>query len=82
MDKEIPEAIEPWFSNRTAYRFIGCPLPSCFHRLEWDLHKWFPSIDETAKHPALMLAENLCRRMGDVEWYVESIADQATDDDE
>lgn len=59
-----------YFYNRTAYRFNGSEIP-----------KWFIALDvhynstNGAYPKELVLAENICRRMADIEWYAKIIED-------
>ncbi len=60
------------FYNRSAYRFNGVAIPQCF--LELDKHLTHMSIEEG-------LAENICRRMADVDLYATLIAKALQDID-
>jgi hypothetical protein len=62
-----------FFFNRTVYIRHMTPVPECFLRL--DRHFGAKGLTEGSgiDHPAVALAENLCRRMGNVDFYAESI---------
>lgn len=57
------------FASRSAYGFTSTPIPSCFLDLEAHLDRRLPAPYERFMHSSNRLAENLCRRMGDADWY-------------
>ena len=63
-----------WFYNRTTYTLLNVPVPECFIKLD----EYFDTRFVTS-HPSLhesgTLAENLCRRMADVELYASYISE-------
>jgi hypothetical protein len=61
------------FYNRTAYLFVGVPVPDCFLQLDKHFDTRFTTVNIT--HPSVILAENLCRRMADAEFYAHSISE-------
>jgi hypothetical protein len=68
------------FYNRSIYSVIKQPVPACFLELERHLGPKVPAnvfpLVAPGIGPTIALAENLCRRMGDVEFYAKSIADE------
>jgi len=62
------------FYNRTAYQLLNVPLPQCFMELDEHFDKIFSSPNDVVTHPSVTLAENLCRRMADVELYASYIS--------
>lgn len=66
--------MKTWFYNRTAYVLLDVPVPKCFT----DLDEHFDTRFTTSSgmlHQSVTLAENLCRRMADVELYASYISD-------
>jgi len=62
------------FYNRTAYVLLSIPVPQCFI----DLDEYFDTRFATSSaigHQSVILAENLCRRMADVELYASYISE-------
>ena len=70
-----------YFYNRTIYPRIATPVPDCF--LELDKHFAAIGITQDRKFlysvPILTLAENLCRRMADIDYYAEAISASLAD---
>jgi hypothetical protein len=61
-----------FFYNRTAYVLLTVPVPECFIKLD----EYFDTRFVTSSpmlHESGVLAENLCRRMADVELYASYI---------
>lgn len=72
--------MESFFYNRSMHSVIGQPVPLCFLDLEQHFGpkvppKCFPLLAPRVG-PTIALAENLCRRMGDVEYYGQRISDE------
>lgn len=64
--------MKTWFYNRTAYVLLGVPVPQCFIELDEYFNTRF-TTSAAMIHPSVTLAENLCRRMADIElyaWYI------------
>ena len=67
--------MKTWFYNRTGYTLPGMPtVPRCFVELDEYFDARFTTSSPMA-HPSVVLAENLCRRMADVELYASYISD-------
>jgi len=62
------------FYNRTAYLFAGVSVPDCFLQLGKHFDTRFTTL-ASIKHEHVILAENLCRRMADVELYASYISE-------
>lgn len=63
------------FYKRTPYSIFKMPVPKCFIELD----EYFDTIFPTWKaifHPPVVLAENLCHRMADVEAYAYYITEE------
>jgi hypothetical protein len=62
-----------FFYKRTAYTRGTTPVPDCFLRL--DRHFGAKGLTGSSgfTHPVVGLAENLCRRMADVDFHAETI---------
>lgn len=65
------------FVERTLYRLMRLPAPSCFLRLDdhFDLALPMQPARGAATHLPVLLAERLCARFAEVEWYADSILD-------
>jgi hypothetical protein len=65
--------MKTYFYNRSAYAIKSIPVPRCFVELEKHFDK-LPNLILSGKgHESVGLAENLCRRMADIElyaWYI------------
>jgi hypothetical protein len=59
------------FYNRTAYSYLGIAVPHCF----LDLDKTFERRLSSWTAPELKLAENICRRMADIDFDAKLVAD-------
>lgn len=62
------------FYNRTAYLLLNKSVPQCF----MDLDQYFDTRFQTTRvltHRLVVLAENLCRRMADLELYAQYISE-------
>jgi len=66
--------MESFFYERTAYCLLSIPVPRCFTELDKCFDARFTGSDVITRQP-VMLAENLCRRMADVEYYAQSISE-------
>jgi hypothetical protein len=60
-----------YFFNRTVYPRLSTPVPECFQELDRRFGEVGLEPDATA--PVVSLAENVCRRMGDIDFHAESI---------
>ncbi len=71
--------MKTYFYNRSPYPFIETPVPECFKNLDdhFDAHGYDPK--DTLSDPFLRLAENISRRMADIDMYSEIIADVLKD---
>jgi hypothetical protein len=64
------------FYNRTAYILPNMPaVPQCFRKLDEYFDTKFTSAFSAMTNPSVILAENLCRRMADVELYANYISE-------
>jgi len=64
--------MKTWFYNRTAYCLLNEPVPQCFIELDEHFDTRFATTG-ALMHLSVTLAENLCRRIADVElvaWYI------------
>jgi hypothetical protein len=81
-DQKI-NTIEGLFFQRSAYPFIGVNPPSCFTSIAKELAVIIvdcgSNVHEAYKNPSFILAENLCRRMGDLELYEGAIKRELND---
>lgn len=72
--------MDAFFYNRSIYSVIEQPVPACFLDLEQHFGPKIPvnvfPLVAPGVGPTIELAENLCRRMGDVEFYMKRIADE------
>lgn len=63
------------FYNRSAFKYIPVPLPQCFIDLDDKFDATFNDHSVALQHPSVKLAENICRRMADIELYACSISE-------
>lgn len=66
------------FTTQTPYAALSIAIPGCFVALEQRFDAYFPTLGALLSDPRVALAENLCRRMGDVEFYASVIPTSAT----
>ena len=55
------------------------PVPSCFIELDEYFDTQFASLPGAFRHTSVLLAHNLCRRMGDIDTYAQDISDVLND---
>jgi len=67
--------MKTFFYERTAYKLSNEPVPNCFFLLDDHFDTRFTSATEAYTHPSLLLAENICAQMANVEMYAFLIAD-------
>ena len=65
------------FVERTLYRLMALPAPSCFLRLDDHFAQALPATPDrgAAAHLPVLLAERICARYAEVEWYAAAIGD-------
>jgi len=63
------------FYDRTAYKFLDSPVPSCFVRLDQRFSQHEDESYTATIHMLLLLTEGLCARMADVEMYIDHVED-------
>lgn len=61
--------MKTYFHERTAYRLSNDPVPNCFFKLDEYFDTVFESAQQAYQHQSLLLAEQTCGRMADVEMY-------------
>ena len=57
------------FYDRTAYRLSEQPIPACFISLDNHFDAQLPDDVDSSLHFGVVLAENICARMADIEMY-------------
>ncbi len=62
-------AMKTHFEDRTAYSILAVQMPQCFTDLDEAFDRRFGDFRESLSDPLVTLAENICRRAGDVELY-------------
>ncbi len=77
MDKHFLDLTD-YFSSRSAYCILSVPVPAPFTILEMALAARFPQASFPPGDPAVALAENLCRRMSNIDFFAEQITDAIT----
>jgi hypothetical protein len=66
--------VKTHFYNRTLYKHLQQDIPHCFISLDERFDKKYSNLGE-ASSGLLPFAENVCRRMGDIDFYAQSIDD-------
>jgi hypothetical protein len=72
--------METLFYKRSVYPYLGETAPECFLQLDEYFDGQFATKEAWSADPFVGLAENLCRRLGDVDLYARLIADTLTGD--
>ena len=67
--------MKTYFYNRTVYRVLSQEVPHCFIALDGYFDSQFSSLEQSFSDHRVHLAENLCRRMGDIEMFAAQILD-------
>lgn len=61
--------MKTFFYERTAYRLSNDPVPNCFFKLDEHFDTIFESVQNAYQHRSVLLAEQICGRMADIEMY-------------
>lgn len=74
--------MKTFFYNRTAYspRLLNMAVPQCFIELDDHFDTLFPTTAGSTQE-AVILAENLCRRLADVELFAQYISEAQRESD-
>src|SRR5687767_14029845 len=65
--------MDNYFRNMSAFSFLEREVPDCFKQVEAHLAPQIPRGRHPGMYQPVALAENLCRRLSDVELYMSEL---------